>query len=66
MLAFNKANVAQILSLPECLDPVLVVALGRPAERCVITDVVDGDIRYYRDEAGVHFVPKRSMDELVI
>jgi len=26
----------------------------------------DGDIRYYRDAEGVHHVPKRSLDELIL
>jgi hypothetical protein len=26
----------------------------------------DGNIRYYRDEAGVHHVPKRGLDEVLI
>jgi hypothetical protein len=26
----------------------------------------DGSIRYWRDEAGTHFVPKRSLEELVL
>ena len=46
--------------------PILVMALGYPAEEVVIEDVVDGNIRYYRDEVGVHHVPKRSVDEIII
>ncbi len=46
--------------------PVLVIALGTPAETVVLTDVKDGNIRYYRDENGVHYVPKRALEDIII
>ena len=50
----------------EGYEPVLVIALGYPAEEVVIEDVIDGNIRYYRDENGVHHVPKRGIDEIIV
>ena len=45
----------------------LVIALGKPKEQVVIESIgSDGDHRYYRDDQGVHHVPKRSVDELVV
>lgn len=43
----------------------LVVALGEPCEQVRIVAVTDGNIKYYRDGEGVHYVPKRSPEELV-
>ena len=43
-----------------------VIALGYPAEEVVISDLKDGDIKYYRDAEDRHVVPKRSLDELII
>jgi hypothetical protein len=44
-----------------------VIALGKPAETCVIEPVgKDGDVKYYRDADGVHHVPKRSMEDLLV
>jgi hypothetical protein len=36
-------------------------------EEVRIVDVPsDGSIKYYRDDAGTHYVPKRSMEELIL
>jgi nitroreductase len=65
--SINKPRLAGLLNLPDHLEIIDVVALGKPIETVVITNVGDaGDIRYYRDENGVHYVPKRSIDELIV
>jgi nitroreductase len=65
--AFRKPELVELLSLPENLVPVLVLALGVPKETVVLTEVgPDGDIKYYRDEAGTHYVPKRALEEVII
>lgn len=46
--------------------PVLVIALGVPSEKVRITELCDGDIKYFRDGDGTHCVPKRSLEELII
>ena len=61
----NKSKVAKLLNLPENLEILLVIALGKPIEKVVLDDVKDGDIKYWRDEKDVHHVPKRLLDELV-
>lgn len=63
----NKPHLKAILNLQDRFEIIDVVALGKPVETVVITNVgEDGDIRYYRDENGVHYVPKRSLDELIV
>ncbi len=57
----------QALDIPERYEVLLVLALGTPQEEVVVEDVgPEGDIRYYRDEAGVHHVPKRPLAELIL
>jgi nitroreductase len=65
--SINKPRLSAFLNLPHHLEIIDVVALGKPVETVVITNAgEDGDIRYYRDENGVHYVPKRSLDELIV
>ncbi len=54
------------LDLPEGLEILLVLALGKPAEEIIIDPLgPDGKIEYWRDAQRVHHVPKRPLDELI-
>lgn len=62
----DRPRLRAILSLPNNLEIQLVAALGTPGEKVELTGVgPDGNIRYWRDEEGVHYVPKRSRDDLI-
>ncbi|ETR73511.1 MAG: Nitroreductase family protein [Candidatus Magnetoglobus multicellularis str. Araruama] len=55
------------LEIADHLKILLVLALGAPKESIVIEPVnADGNCQYYRDEQGIHHVPKRSLDELIV
>ena len=60
-------EVSKALDLPENLVPVLLIALGKPAEEIVITEVDEGEnMNYYRDENDVHYVPKRKLKDIIV
>ncbi len=45
----------------------LVLALGKPKETVVLTEMgIDGSTAYYRDENGIHYVPKRRLKDIVL
>ena len=61
-----REKLKAVLDLPEGLDILLVLALGKPAEEIIIDPLgADGKIEYWRDGQGVHHVPKRPLDELI-
>lgn len=63
----QREKVREILTLDEGLQIGYVIALGKPAETCVVEPLgQDGDIKYYRDAEGVHHVPKRNLEDLLV
>lgn len=68
--SINRDRLRRLLNIPDRFTILLVLALGKPAEKVVIetleTTVSDGDTRYWRDENNIHHVPKRTLNELII
>ncbi len=64
---FRAESVQQELGLAENLAPLLIVAIGKPAEKIVLTEVGEGEsVAYYRDENDVHYVPKRRLEDVIL
>ena len=62
--AYHKAAVKEAFALP--YDPVLVLAIGKPAEKIELVPVHAGEpLKYYRKD-GVHYVPKITVDDLIL
>jgi nitroreductase len=63
----EREVLAERLGLAEHYKVVLVLALGKPKETVVVDPVgPDGDIKYWRDEDGVHHVPKRALGDIIV
>lgn len=61
----NKSKVAKIFKLPDTLEILWIIALGKPAEKVVLETTTGNEIKYWRDKKDVHHVPKRLLDELI-
>lgn len=63
----RREGLQEDLGIPDQYRILLVLALGKPVEK-VVTEPVgeDGAVKYYRDEDGVHHVPKRSLEDLIV
>ncbi len=54
------------LNIPDGLEPALILGVGYPKENIEIVEVNNDETKYYRDENRTHYVPKRSMEEILI
>jgi nitroreductase len=54
------------LSIPDRFEILLILSLGKPVENVMIDNIMNGDVKYWRDSEQNHHVPKRSLRELII
>lgn len=67
LASIKKDALRATLQIPGQFEILFVIALGTPREQVVLEEVgSDGNIEYWRDEAGVHHVPKRTLDEVIV
>lgn len=62
-----KKQLKDVLNIGEEYDISLVIALGYPKENVILEEVgYNGDVKYWRDEEGNHYVPKRKLKDLIV
>jgi nitroreductase len=67
LASIDRDGLARALHLPEHLEILLVLALGTPNETVVLEDGKSPDpIPYWRDSQGIHHVPKRPLEQLLV
>jgi len=55
------------LNIPSQLKILLVLAIGKPREQVVLETIgSDNSIRYWRDNEGIHHVPKRKLEDIIV
>ena len=63
---FPRDPVRTLLVIPEDMEIMLLLAFGVPKETRVILDARAGDdLQYWRDENGVHYVPKLALEDVL-
>lgn len=64
--SFSPNALQELLKLPTGVVPQLVLAFGKPDETVELTAPAnDGGVTYYR-ENGIHYVQKRSLEQILI
>ena len=64
IMSFDKQQVTELLALP--FEPLMIVAVGKSAERVKVVDIKAGECCDYYREEGVHCVPKIVPEDLII
>ena len=65
--SFAREACTSLLQVPENMNIGLLLGLGvAREERRLAPMPKDGNFNYWRDEQAVHYVPKRSLEELVL
>ena len=62
--AFDHAAVQQALELQ--YEPLLILAIGKGAEKIQMVAITEGESHNYYRQEGVHFVPKLPLEEIVL
>ena len=64
--AINRPKLRELLNIDSKYKIVHLLALGKPKETVEVDNIVNNDIKYWRDEEKIHHVPKRSLDDLMV
>jgi len=65
--AIRRDELCAALRTPDRYEILFVLALGKPKETIVLEVLEpDGDVRYWPDSDGVHHVPKRRQEDIII
>jgi nitroreductase len=63
----KRSLLKDILALEDHLEVQLVISLGKPVEKIVLKEAqLEGSVTYYRDPDQTHYVPKRSLSEVIV
>ncbi|MBC2851806.1 nitroreductase family protein [Cetobacterium sp. 8H] len=66
--SFNKADVSKTLDLDlELYNPQILIALGKPTDKVIITEGNTNNLKYHRDiDTQTHYVPKLPLSTLIL
>ena len=64
IMSFDTEAITKELALP--YKPLMVVAIGKSAERIELVDISTEENHGYYRQNGIHYVPKVVIDELII
>lgn len=63
----DRPGLKKALNLTDGFEILLAIALGKPKEKVTVVPLgPEGDVRYWRDSAKTHHVPKRRLDDIIL
>ena len=65
--SIDREKLRKSIEISSRYEILLVLALGKPNEKIVLETVKNnGSIKYWRDKEGIHHVPKRELEDIII
>ncbi len=65
--SIQREGLRKALAILPHYEILMALALGKPKETVQLEDLGPArDIKYWRDSQGIHHVPKRSLDEVIL
>ena len=61
----NRQQTAKHFHLPDHLEIIQVIALGKPKQEIKLVEVEHKKTAYFTDRNGVHCVPKRNLEDVI-
>ena len=63
----NRYAISKHFKLPPNIEVVQVIAIGYPNQNVELTAIDnDGSINYFENSEGIHYVPKRKLEDIII
>ncbi len=63
----NRYAISKHFNLPSNIEVVQVIAIGYPNQEVELTKLdKNGSIVYYENNDGIHYVPKRKLEDIII
>lgn len=66
LASIDKKLCKEIFNLPEHLEVLIGIAIGKANETIKLVEVENNNTNYYSDEKDTHCVPKRTLEEIII
>jgi len=65
--SIKRKELAESLRISDRFKILLAISIGKPKETVVLETAKENeDIKYWRDNAGVHHVPKRTLNAVIV
>jgi nitroreductase len=64
--SIKREELCDELRIPDRFEVLLVLAIGKAVEQVIIDEIINDDVKYWRDAQGVHHVPKRNLKDLIL
>ena len=65
--AVDRKKIIEKLNISENYEILHIIAIGKAGEEVILEEMKKEDsVKYWRDKKGIHHVPKRALEDIVL